>query len=86
MAIGKVFDYEVSREKLRITFGRGDERRVLDAATVEAGNMDLDALRELLKGPEVHVELDLGSGSERYHIWGCDLTEQYVHINAHYTT
>ncbi|HMI94267.1 MAG TPA: bifunctional glutamate N-acetyltransferase/amino-acid acetyltransferase ArgJ [Polyangiales bacterium] len=86
MAIGKVFEYEVSREKLRITFGRGESRRVLDAATVEAGNMDLDALRELLKGPEVHIELDLGSGSETYHIWGCDLTEQYIHINAHYTT
>jgi glutamate N-acetyltransferase/amino-acid N-acetyltransferase len=86
MAIGKVFDYQVSREQLRISFGLGDRRQVLDADVVERGSMNLDALRQLLQGPEVHVELDLGCGSEAYHVWGCDLTERYVQLNAHYTT
>jgi glutamate N-acetyltransferase/amino-acid N-acetyltransferase len=86
MAIGKVFEYSVSREKLKLSFGRGAEKKVLDAAVVEAGSMDLKALRALLSGPEVYVEIDLGSGDEAYHVWGCDLTENYVKLNAHYTT
>jgi len=86
MAIGKVFEYEVAREKLRITFGRGADRQTLDANVVEAGSMNLEALRKQLQGAEVFVELDLGAGSEAYHVWGCDLTERYVQLNAHYTT
>ena len=39
-----------------------------------------------LAGHEVVLELDLGAGAERATAWGCDLTLDYVHINAHYRT
>ena len=35
---------------------------------------------------EVRIELDLGLGDGRATAWGCDLTVDYVHINADYRT
>lgn len=45
-----------------------------------------DKAVELLKGKEVNytVHLNLGDGAAT--AWGCDLTEEYVKINSHYTT
>ncbi|MDE2571666.1 MAG: bifunctional glutamate N-acetyltransferase/amino-acid acetyltransferase ArgJ [bacterium] len=39
-----------------------------------------------LEGQDVRVVLDLGQGDQQAVGWGCDLTTQYVHINAHYRT
>ena len=36
--------------------------------------------------PEVEIRVDLGLGTARATAWGCDLTVDYVHINADYTT
>ena len=35
---------------------------------------------------EVQIRIDLGSGEASATAWGCDLTEEYVRINADYTT
>lgn len=39
-----------------------------------------------MKAEEVIVEVDLGLGEGQGTAWGCDLTEEYVRINALYTT
>ncbi len=39
-----------------------------------------------LQSPEVRIEVDLGTGRGRAAIWTCDLTYDYVKINAEYTT
>ncbi|MBM4363674.1 MAG: bifunctional glutamate N-acetyltransferase/amino-acid acetyltransferase ArgJ [Deltaproteobacteria bacterium] len=39
-----------------------------------------------LDAPEVELRVDLGLGQHEARAWGCDLTEEYVKINAHYTT
>lgn len=39
-----------------------------------------------MKGPEVLITVDLHLGEGAAVAWGCDLTEQYVKINAEYTT
>jgi len=45
------------------------------------------ALRKAMDAEEVKLRVDLGmSGSGRAVAWGCDLTDDYVHINADYTT
>jgi glutamate N-acetyltransferase / amino-acid N-acetyltransferase len=36
--------------------------------------------------PEVVIAADLGTGAATATAWGCDLTEEYVKINAEYTT
>jgi glutamate N-acetyltransferase/amino-acid N-acetyltransferase len=39
-----------------------------------------------MDGPEVRIELDLGLGDGEATAWGCDLTVDYVHVNADYRT
>jgi glutamate N-acetyltransferase/amino-acid N-acetyltransferase len=47
---------------------------------------DHDEAVELLKEKKVYVTVDLGLGDGVATAWGCDLTEEYVKINSHYTT
>jgi glutamate N-acetyltransferase/amino-acid N-acetyltransferase len=47
---------------------------------------DEAAVRQALAGREVTIKLELGLGSGTATAWGCDLTEDYVRINASYTT
>ena len=39
-----------------------------------------------IRGEEVLLRIDLGVGRASATAWGCDMTEQYVHINSDYTT
>jgi len=41
---------------------------------------------QAMKGPEVRIEVDLGLGRGAAQIWTCDLSYDYVRINAEYTT
>ncbi len=78
MAVGKVFDEPVPIENLKIFFG---EKPLRGAGP--------DALKEIsayLRSKEVTIRVSLGTGRARETVWGCDLTEDYVHINADYTT
>ncbi len=55
-------------------------------SAVPLGPGALDKLRDELRGEKVLVELDLGAGAGSAVIWTCDLTKEYVEINAHYHT
>ncbi|MBI3395700.1 MAG: bifunctional ornithine acetyltransferase/N-acetylglutamate synthase, partial [Spirochaetia bacterium] len=78
MAVGKVFDEPVPIESMQIFFG--------DKALKDAGPAELAAISDYLKGKEVVIKVSLGLGSAVETMWGCDLTEGYVEVNAHYTT
>jgi glutamate N-acetyltransferase/amino-acid N-acetyltransferase len=41
---------------------------------------------EYLRDREVEIEVDLGSGEARSQMWTCDLSAEYVRINAEYRT
>jgi glutamate N-acetyltransferase / amino-acid N-acetyltransferase len=47
---------------------------------------DKSAMSAATSQPEVHIQVDLGMGRAAAVAWGCDLTEEYVKINAEYTT
>jgi glutamate N-acetyltransferase/amino-acid N-acetyltransferase len=47
---------------------------------------DALALHTKLRDDEVVIGLELGLGSGEATAWGCDLTTEYVHINADYRT
>jgi len=49
-------------------------------------NGDLAVAAEKLKSKEIKIRVALHSGSGSATIWTCDLTEEYIHINADYTT
>jgi glutamate N-acetyltransferase/amino-acid N-acetyltransferase len=47
---------------------------------------DATAASAALHSSEVRIDLDLGAGTASATAWGCDLSPEYVHINADYTT
>jgi glutamate N-acetyltransferase/amino-acid N-acetyltransferase len=49
-------------------------------------NGDLKLMAEKLNSKEVRIRVALHSGAGTATVWTCDLTEQYIHINADYTT
>jgi glutamate N-acetyltransferase/amino-acid N-acetyltransferase len=72
---------------------RVDQRR----ASVRIGDVDVfskgrpsawDAakVRAIFERPRILIHVDLGVGDGSAVAWGCDLSAEYVHINADYTT
>jgi glutamate N-acetyltransferase/amino-acid N-acetyltransferase len=86
MAIGKVFQYSVNISELKIFFGQGSNRLRLDAKMIDNDQVPLKDISKILNRKEVHIEIVLGTGPYSEKMWGCDLTEEYVKVNAHYTT
>jgi glutamate N-acetyltransferase/amino-acid N-acetyltransferase len=86
MAIGKCTsgdpaspDY-VDQSAVVIRFGT---QEVYPATVDESG---LAALAEYMRGDDVRVHVSLAAGEAQGTVWGCDLTDGYVRINADYTT
>ena len=82
MAIGKATTSdEVNQERVVIRFG---EQEVYPAQLDDAG---LAALGGYMRGTDVRIHVSLATGgSASATVWGCDLTDGYVRINADYTT
>ena len=80
MAIGKVPDERILEDKVHIAIGDQElfPRRCSDA--------DLDALSAYLAGERVEIHVSLGLGQASWRVYGCDLSYDYVRINAEYTT
>ena len=59
----------------------------LTVFTAGAGQpVDLEAVRQAFRTPEIEIAAELGLGDGEAEAWGCDLSEEYVQINADYTT
>ncbi|XUX00912.1 MAG: bifunctional glutamate N-acetyltransferase/amino-acid acetyltransferase ArgJ [Dehalogenimonas sp.] len=77
--------------------GRSGARFDLDKVDLWIGNVEvlkrgtpLEVDRKLasaqFEGREVFIHLDLGLGKASVTGWGCDMSAEYIHINADYTT
>jgi glutamate N-acetyltransferase / amino-acid N-acetyltransferase len=49
-------------------------------------DVDLSAVRRAFEQPEIEIVATLGLADGHAEAWGCDLSEEYVRINAEYTT
>ncbi len=79
MAVGKAGE-PADRDALDIAFGslvaaRDGER---------APDYDEEAMSAYMRNDEITIAIDLKLGAGRFTAWGCDLTKQYVAINADY--
>jgi glutamate N-acetyltransferase/amino-acid N-acetyltransferase len=82
MAIGKCHEEDdIQPEKVSIAFGD-----TCVFAKGEPQNVDLHRLEDYLRGKEIRIAIDLGLRDGQATAWGCDLTEDYVRINALYPT
>ncbi|MEQ8403162.1 MAG: bifunctional glutamate N-acetyltransferase/amino-acid acetyltransferase ArgJ [Roseitalea porphyridii] len=79
MAVGKAGE-PADRDRLDIRFGD------LVAATdgERAPGYDEAAMTAYMRGDEIRIAVDLNLGEGAFTAWGCDLTADYVAINADY--
>lgn len=81
MAIGKCSeDTDIVQERVRVRFGDAE------VYPTDPGPDGLAALEDYLRSDEVLIGVDLGIADGAWTVYGCDLTDGYVRINADYTT
>jgi len=88
MAVGKCYEDDILAERITIRFGRTE---VYPAPVTP---LVLEELERYLASPEVLIHVNLGVpgdssdflGAGTFTVYGCDLTDGYVRINADYTT
>ncbi|MEN9805352.1 MAG: glutamate N-acetyltransferase/amino-acid acetyltransferase [Actinomycetota bacterium] len=81
MAVGKCSQYtDIDQEKVVIRFGSQE----VYPSPVDASG--LARLSEYMRGDEVLIHVSLMTGEAEATVWGCDLTDGYIRINADYTT
>jgi glutamate N-acetyltransferase/amino-acid N-acetyltransferase len=81
MAVGKCSQYtDIDQEKVVIRFGT---QEVYPTQVDESG---LAQLSQYMRGDDVTIHVSLNTGKATATVWGCDLTDGYVRINADYTT
>ncbi len=77
---------ELEQERLTLSFSGGGEEVELVKSGEISRSSDLALLKKIMANDEIIITLDLDMGSEHATAWGCDLTYDYVRINAEYTT
>ncbi len=81
MAIGKCSeDVDITPEAVRVSFAG------LEVYPRQLDDAGLGELAKLMHSDMVEIDIDLGTGDAAATVWGCDLSAEYVHINADYTT
>lgn len=81
MAIGKCSEFvDVDQERVIIRFGT---QEVYPRHVDERG---LSELSRYMRGADVLIHVTLNTGDATTTMWGCDLSDGYVRINADYTT
>jgi glutamate N-acetyltransferase/amino-acid N-acetyltransferase len=81
MAVGKCSDdTDISPARVRVSFG------AVEAYPAPADQRVLDELAAALRADEVDITVSLGTGPASARVWGCDLSDGYIRINADYTT
>ena len=81
MAIGKCSQYtDIDQDNVAIRFGPQE----VYPTQVDANG--LENLSQYMRGKDVLIHVSLCTGTSDATVWGCDLTDGYVRINADYTT
>jgi len=79
MAVGKSGE-AADRDRLSITYG--DVQVAKDGD--RAATYDEKSIAKYMQGSEIRIGVDLGLGTGKATVWTCDLTHEYISINADY--
>jgi len=75
---------EIEPDRVRLWFGEGDEVQLLELGAPVA--FDRARASALLGRDPAILHLDLGLGEASTTLWTCDLSAEYVRVNADYST
>ena len=81
MAVGKCSQYsDINQDNVVIRFGSQE------VYPTQVDAIGLANLSNYMRGTDVRIHVSLATGTSYATVWGCDLTDVYVRINADYTT
>jgi glutamate N-acetyltransferase/amino-acid N-acetyltransferase len=80
MAVGTCADEDIDPDRVTIRFGE------LETYPDVPDAHRLATLAEVMAADQVEIGIDLGIAGGEATVWGCDLSAEYVRINADYTT
>ena len=80
MAVGNVHDGDIDQNRVTIRIGSEE------LFPHQVSEQELEELSAYLRRDEVLIHVSLGIKNGTARVWGCDLTDGYVRINADYTT
>ena len=73
----------VTFDETRVDVYFGDKLIVKNGVTAD---FDYKEVEKIMKKEELLVTIDMKEGNESAEAYGCDMTEEYIEINAHYHT
>lgn len=76
-------DFDVSKTSVELASAKGKLTVCADGAGISFSE---DSAKKILSEDEIKILIDLHNGDESAIAWGCDLTFDYVKINAEYRT
>ena len=79
MAIGKSYE-PIDQKKIKIKFGK----YLVTKSGMKYSKYSEKSLSDYLKNKEINISIDVGMGKCKWTVYTCDLTEQYIRINADY--
>ena len=79
MAIGKTYE-KINLQKIKIYF----EDELVTSNGMKHKNYSEKKVTKFLQKSEVNIKVDIGMGSKSWSVYTCDLTENYIKINADY--
>ena len=79
MAIGKSYE-PINQTKIKIKFGK----YLVAKNGMKYPKYSEKNLSKYLKNKEISISIDIGMGNHKWTVYTCDLTEQYIRINADY--
>lgn len=79
MAVGKSGE-AADRDKLKIAFGP----HTVAQDGERAADYDEQTVAQYMKNKDIVIDIDVGVGTEAATVWTCDLTHDYISINADY--
>ncbi|HJH30753.1 MAG TPA: bifunctional ornithine acetyltransferase/N-acetylglutamate synthase [Methanosarcinaceae archaeon] len=79
---------DIDQDKISLAFASGDDvvHLVERGNIVNSSTSVLESLQHIMAQDEIIIMVDIGLGKNIATAWGCDLTYDYVRINAEYTT
>jgi glutamate N-acetyltransferase/amino-acid N-acetyltransferase len=79
---------DIDQDKISLAFASGDDvvnlvehGNIVDSSTNVPGSLE-----HIMAQDEIVIMVDIGLGEQNATAWGCDLTYDYIRINADYTT
>jgi glutamate N-acetyltransferase / amino-acid N-acetyltransferase len=80
---------EMDEGIISVTLGSGENQvKIVDKGHVNAyeGTSTLETAEEIMKEKDIKINIDIGLGNGSATAYGCDLSYDYVRINAEYST